>query len=288
MNPKLQKLERPWEYSAFPLTVRAKRFVAPDMIRITLSGDALRHFAPWGLDQRIKLVIPMADASQPDFGLLEEPTPNPKHWYTRWKALPAHSRNALRTYTPAEIRVHEHEIDVDFFIHEPSGPASAWAQSCQLGDGVVITGPDVRVGYTGYGIQYTPPAVPHSLLLIGDNTAVPAINSILRHTPLRTPVNVILHVSPGTEALFPKERKHCSLTVVNRSSASHADFEAAVQQWCAKHRSTFDTDGTGYAWIAGETETTKRIRRILLSELKLPKERVAFLGYWKEGGPLAE
>nr|WP_269450228.1 siderophore-interacting protein [Gordonia sp. LAM0048] len=91
---------RPWEYSAFPVTVASTQRISPNFIRVTLLDPSLGNFAPWGLDQRIKLVLPMVDGTEPDFGLLEDPTPHPKQWYTRWKELPADRRNELRTYTP--------------------------------------------------------------------------------------------------------------------------------------------------------------------------------------------
>lgn len=153
---------RPWAYSAFPVQVSRSRALSPRFVRITFRGDALRHFAPWGIDQRIKLVLPLADGTFSDTGLLDEPTPHPSDWYTRWKALDEDRRNVLRTYTPAAVRAADHELDVDFFLHDPAGPASAWAARARPGDRVVITGPDERVGWTGYGIHWAPRAVPSS------------------------------------------------------------------------------------------------------------------------------
>ena len=86
--------QRPWESSAFPVRVVRARRVTPGFLRITLAGPALADFAPWELDRRIELVLPMSDGSRPEFGLLDEPTPHPQQWYTRWKELPEGRRNA--------------------------------------------------------------------------------------------------------------------------------------------------------------------------------------------------
>jgi len=175
-------LARPWAYSAFPVAVRARRALSPHFLRLTFGGETLRHFAPWGADQRIKLVLPLPGGGLADFGLLAEPTPHPSDWYARWKALPVDERNVLRTYTPAAIRPEAGEIDVDFYLHSPEGPASRWARTAEIGETLVITGPDARNGWTGYGIHWQPPAL-GTFLLVADETAIPAVRNIAAALP---------------------------------------------------------------------------------------------------------
>ncbi|MET3861411.1 NADPH-dependent ferric siderophore reductase [Dietzia sp. 2505] len=290
---------RPWEYSAFPVTVTQSLQLSPGFRRITLAGDALRHFADWGLDQRIKLVLPMADGSRPDFGLLADPTPHPSHWYARWKELPEDRRNALRTYTPAATRPEVGEIDVDVFLHEPAGPASTWAATCAPGDELVLTGPDARAGYTGYGIHYTPPEPPSRLLLVGDASALPAIRNILAGLAEGTVVDVFLELANPADNTLDAPAPGTSIHLVEAdvvtgggSSADSSDsahdsaLERAVRDWGAGDGADISADPSAYAWIAGEAGATTRLRRYLTAYLAMPKDRVAFLGYWKLGGPL--
>ncbi|MEH6821618.1 MAG: siderophore-interacting protein [Dietzia psychralcaliphila] len=295
---------RPWEYSAFPVTVAQTRQLSPGFRRITLAGQSLRHFAEWGLDQRIKLVLPMPDGSRPDFGLLADPTPHPSHWYARWKELPEDRRNALRTYTPAAIRPEVGEIDVDVFLHQPAGPASTWAATCAPGDELVLTGPDARAGYTGYGIHYTPPEPPSQLLLVGDASALPAIRNILAALAHGTPADVFLELANPADNILdapaPGARIHlvepdavtAGGSTVDSSGANAADnaadsaLERAVREWGASNGADLATNPAAYAWIAGEAGATTRLRRYLTAEIAMPKDRVAFLGYWKLGGPL--
>ncbi len=291
---------RPWEYSAFTVTVTQSRQLSPGFRRITLAGPALRHFAAWGLDQRIKLVLPMPDGSRPDFGLLADPTPHPSHWYARWKELPKDRRNALRTYTPAAIRPDAGEIDVDVFLHEPAGPASTWAATCAPGDELVLTGPDARAGYTGYGIHYTPPEPPSRLLLVGDASALPAIRNILAALAPDTPADVFLELADPADNTLDAPAPGTSIHVVkadpatsggaaaasSSDSAADSALERAVRDWGASNGPGFAADPTAYAWVAGEAGATTRLRRYLTADLAMPKDRVAFLGYWKLGGPL--
>ncbi|EON32097.1 siderophore-interacting protein [Gordonia terrae C-6] len=278
---------RPWEYSAFPVKVAWTQRISPHFIRVTLTDPRLTNFAPWGLDQRIKLVLPMDDGTEPDFGLLEEPTPHPKQWYARWKELPADRRNELRTYTPSAIRPDAGEIDVDVFVHEPAGPASRWALTCAVGDRLVITGPDVRVGRTGYGIHFQPPHAPSQLLLVGDESAMPAIANILAATPPTTSADVLLELADPLDDIVGARRTHGRIQHVIRGHDTGRRLEDAVRDWGTRRAGEFRKGlPAAYAWIAGEATTTTRIRRYLTNELGMDKDHVAFLGYWKLGGPL--
>ncbi|UVY83933.1 siderophore-interacting protein [Brachybacterium sp. NBEC-018] len=275
---------RPWEYSAFPVQVRRREQVSPGFVRITLGGPALARFAPWGLDQGIKLVLPMADGSAPEFGLLDEPTPHPREWYTRWKALPVAERNVLRTYTPSAIRPEAGEIDVDVFVHEPAGPASTWAMTCAVGDGLVLTGPDVRAGRTGYGIHYAPPRDPPQVLLVGDESSLPAIRNILAALPEGTGGDVLLELADPADALLPALPPGIALEVIGPRGPAGTALEAGVSAWGARRPHAPGEER--YAWVAAESAAAARIRRRLTAELGLPRKQVAFRGYWTLGGPL--
>ncbi|MGO1283848.1 siderophore-interacting protein [Brachybacterium tyrofermentans] len=278
--------QRPWEYSAFPVRVVRARRLTPGFLRITLAGPALADFAPWGLDQRIKLVLPMSDGSRPEFGLLDEPTPHPQQWYTRWKELPEGRRNVLRTYTPAAIRVEAEEIDVDVYIHEPPGPASHWALSCAPGDELVITGPDARCGYTGYGLHYKPPNPLGQVLLVGDESSLPAISNIVATLTSGTLAHVFLELAGPEDNTLVAAESSVRVHVLERGPHAGEHLESAVRTWGAHHGGAFAHAPGSYAWIAGEAGATTRIRRYLTTDLALATERIAFLGYWKLGGPL--
>ncbi|ARJ03843.1 siderophore-interacting protein [Cnuibacter physcomitrellae] len=267
---------RPWAYSAFPVTVSARRMLSPRFLRLTLAGGSLEHFAPWGVDQRIKLVLPLPGGGLADFGLLDEPTPHPSHWYTRWKGLPEGERNVLRTYTPAAVRPDAREIDVDVFLHSPEGPASSWARAARVGDELVVTGPDARNGWTGYGIHWTPPDT-GPVLLVGDETALPAVRNIIGSLPPDASGVAIVEIGDPADdgalggAGLPSG---VELRIVRRGETASA---------VRAHASA----DLGAAWLAGESSVVTSCRR-LIRETGLPRERLSFLGYWREGGPLVD
>ncbi|MDR7277167.1 siderophore-interacting protein [Catenuloplanes atrovinosus] len=281
--------DRPWAYSAFPVRVGAIVRLSPGFVRVTLTGDALRHFAPWGVDQRIKLVLPLPGGGTADFGLLDEPTPHPSHWYARWRALPEAERNVLRTYTPAAIRAHDGEIDVDLVIHQPPGPASRWALTARPGDELVITGPDARAGYTGYGIRWTPGEARRTLL-IGDETAFPAIRNILTTLPGDVHATVLLETAEPADDLVSDVAgdDHTIHALVRTGVHGHA-LESAARAWADREAEGARLLGDGfYAWLAGESGAVTRIRQHLTRGHGIAKDRISFLGYWKLGGALVD
>ncbi len=281
-------LERPWVYSAFVVEVAAVARLSPGFIRITLRGEALANFAPWGLDQRIKIVLPMPGRPHPglaEFGLLDEPTPHPSDWYARWKALDEGDRNVLRTYTPSAIRVTEREIDVDFFLHEPAGPASAWALAARPGDPLVITGPNVRMGWTGYGIHWTPGEASR-FLLVGDETAFPALRNIVDSLPEAARPHVIAGVADAADDLVTRAIANRALVTRVEHRAGVDALSTAVRSWAAEHGAAAAADPGYGVWLAGESGVVTGIRRFLTAEVGMPKERISFLGYWRHGGPL--
>ncbi|WFR66333.1 siderophore-interacting protein [Curtobacterium flaccumfaciens] len=84
-------------YRVFSVRVAAVTPLTPHFVRVTLTGDALADFSSVGLDQRIKIVLPI-----PGHGFTD--LPDGEDWYGAWRALPDEERNPLRTYTVRSFR----------------------------------------------------------------------------------------------------------------------------------------------------------------------------------------
>lgn len=189
---------------------------------------------------------------------------------------------------------------MDVFLHQPAGPASMWAATCAPGDELVLTGPDARAGYTGYGIHYTPPEPPSRLLLVGDASALPAIRNILAALTDGTRAEVFLELADPADNTLGAPAPGTRIRVIKPDavagggsavddaddSSSDSALERAVREWGAQNGAVLASDPAAYAWIAGEVGATTRLRRYLTADLAMPKDRVAFLRYWKLGGPL--
>ncbi|HEX4246589.1 MAG TPA: siderophore-interacting protein [Pseudonocardia sp.] len=135
--------------------------VTPRMARVTLGGDELAGFPGDGPDQRIKLFFPMPGQDRPAM-------PRASSGGPVWP--PGQPRPVIRTYTVRRFDAAAGELDVDFVLHGEHGPAAAWAAAAAPGDWVGVSDPGGRY-------QPDPAALAH--LVIGDESALPAIATVL-------------------------------------------------------------------------------------------------------------
>ncbi|MCX6397365.1 MAG: siderophore-interacting protein [Propionibacteriales bacterium] len=123
--------------------------ISPSFVRVVLGSPELAEYGIEGprYDQRIKLVFP---------------------------------GDHMRTYTIRDVlgTGRETRFVVDIVVHEDglAGPGGGWALSAVPGDRVDVLAPRRGVPYGG--IEFAPSRT-DDLLLVGDETALPAIASIL-------------------------------------------------------------------------------------------------------------
>lgn len=286
---------------AFRARVAGIRRLSENFTRITFAGDELRHLGSAGFDQRIKLLFPLADGGWTDFGLFSGATVS--QWYTAWRQLPDEQRNAMRTYTVRASRPEVGEVDVDFVLHGTDGPASAWATGAAEGDGIVIIGPDSRAEGDAGGMEWHP-GTARRVLIAGDETAVPAICSIVESLDEGVGGHVFLEVPSSADVLPLRARADLSIEWLARDGAAHGNLlTPAVERWGREHVARreaaeveletdpdallWDSPGEArreaYAWLAGEAGVITGLRRHLVRDLGLDRSSVAFMGYWRTG-----
>lgn len=307
---------------AYRTRVCARRQLSPHFTRLTFHDAELAHFGTGGLDQRIKLMLRRADGGLPDVGLFEEPRPAMMQWYQRWRALPEDERNPIRTYTVRAVRPAACEIDVDFALHGAEGPASAWAMGAREGDEMIIIGPDARAETGNGGIAWDPGAATE-VLLAGDETAAPAICSVLESLDERYTGQAFIEVPTAADVLETGLRADVAVHWLARDDRPHgAALTEAVRAWGREHGptvaaggttagratgTTADTTASGeltdpdpaasplwevpeasqrgrwYAWLAGEAGIITGLRRHLVKDLGIDRRCVSFMGYWRTG-----
>lgn len=291
-------------YRAFRVRVAARRRLSPHFTRITFSGAELVDFGTAGLDQRVKVVLPLPGLGFTHF-------PDVDDWYAAWRELPVEHRNPFRTYTVREVRPDALEVDIDFVGHGDAGPASRWAARVEVGDEAVIVGPDERSPGRTLGIDWRPGAV-DQILLAGDETAAPAISAILGSLPVDAtgvalievpdPADTLDLIAPDGVAvrflprhpggahghrLIPAVREWVVRTCCAAGCIPVPDRPVAFEDpddaplWDVPEGTSLD--GDCYAWIAGEAGLVKTLRRFLVSDAGLDRRRVAFMGYWRQG-----
>ena len=290
-------------FRVFEVEVVSTTVLGPHFVRVTFAGDDLEDFADTGYDQRIKLVFPMAGGDLRNF-------PRTGDWYAGWRALPDDLRNPLRTYTVRDLRsvgTRYARLDVDFVLHGDEGPAGRWASRAGLGDRVLVVGPNARSTTFGGGIEFRPHSGARSVVLVGDETAVPAIAAILRRLPDNACGVAILEVPHPADRQSLVAPAGVDVRWLARTGgpgdavAGEALRAVAARMGQAPHRGTpipepelfddlvwevplgKDSRSPVYVWIAGESGVVTALRRRLVNELGVDRKAIAFMGYWKLG-----
>jgi NADPH-dependent ferric siderophore reductase len=297
--------------------VRVDR-LSPAFVRFELGGACLAEYGVDGpsYDQRIKLVFPHEDGPVPSFGTRGE------DWYTSWLALPLEERGHMRTYTIRDVvgEGTDTRLVVDIVVHADDhgdpGPGCAWASRAAVGDRLALIAP--RRGHAYGGIEFEP-GTARRLLLVGDETAVPAICAILgqlRHdvvgaafleVPSAADVLTVQHPE-GVEVVWLARDEDDHGTRLHQAVLDHLGVGAAASEepeeidpdlW---ETPTYSSSGEDvdvpttvvghdlddvYAWIAGESRMVTGLRRVLVKDLGVDRRQVAFMGYWRIGVSMA-
>lgn len=198
-------------YRPFAVTLTRREQLSDNFFRLTFSGPDLTEFADTCLDQRIKLVFG-TDAQLDEAAAAES-------WLDWWRDQPNETRPVMRTYTARFVRREAAELDVDFVTHGTDGPASRFALEAQLGDRLVIVG-----AYADHpeadtqGLAWRRDGA-SSVLLVGDETAQPAIANILRSLPAHVTGAAFIEVPSPGDAMVMDTAAEVAVTYLPRSAA---------------------------------------------------------------------
>ncbi|WP_030771755.1 MULTISPECIES: siderophore-interacting protein [unclassified Streptomyces] len=248
------------------LTVLRVSDVTPGMRRVTLGGPQLHAFEHAGLslpalrtegfDDHVKFFF-AEEGREP---VLPRQNVSSLDW-------PSNGRPISKDYTPVRFDPVAGEIDFDFVRHD-GGIASSWAQQAAPGQVTWIAGPKMSHGH---------PEGADWLLVIGDETALPAIARWLDEMPEGTRARVFVEVGEESHRQELPTRAEAEVTWLVRGGvpAGRSDLlERAVRdmEWLP---------GTVFVWAAGEAVTLKGIRRHLSVDRGVPREQTHITGYWR-------
>ncbi|MEV6940935.1 siderophore-interacting protein [Streptomyces sp. NPDC051172] len=256
----------------FSLRVVRTRRLGPSLVRVTFAGEDLKCFASHGRDQSLSLFLPHPGQSEPAV-----PYELGDGWWQAWRELPDGVRAVMRSYTLRSLRHDPDEIDVDFVLHTPAGPASAWAARAAAGDRVVVLGPAVA---DNRAIRFRPPADTDLVLIWGDETALPAVSAILESLPADARARVWLEVHDAGDIQDLVTAADAEITWLVRGAG---DVEGSPMALDALRTDRLPPAEHPYAWIAGESGSVKQLRRHLVQERGIDRRRVTFVGYWRQG-----
>ncbi len=239
------------------LTVARVETLAGGLLaRITFTGDGLRDFVSASFDDHVKVFFP-ADPSQPP--ALPEIGPDGLRFP---EGAP---RPAARDYTPRRYDAAARELVLDFVLHG-DGPAGAWAAQARPGQKLGIGGPRG---------SFVVPLAFDWHVLIGDETALPAISRRLEELPGQAQAIVLIEV-PSVRNQMPLAcRARAQVRWLPRDEGGPGLAQAAAGLRLPA--------GEGYVWVAAESAVAREVRAVMVERHGIDKSRIRAASYWKRG-----
>lgn len=236
------------------LEVLRAEWLTPVLRRLVLGGEGFAAFVPNDFtDAYVKL----------RFGTEDEPE--------------------VRTYTVREVDVDAGELVIDFVVHGPAGLAGPWARNATPGDRITLVGP---------AGAYRPDPDADWHLLVGDESALPAIAAAVEILPSDARGQVIVEVDSPEHQIPIAVPDGVELTWLHRESAEPAARDphdaavtvAADTPLARAVRSAPWLSGSPHVFVHGEAHTVMRgIRPYIRKERGVPAERASISGYWRRG-----
>ncbi len=297
---------RPKGYRIINVELKQRIHLSPSMARLVFTGEDIAQARTLAPDQRIKLLFPGADGTPSQL-------PVEGDWQAARRKLPAEQQPPMRTYTIRALRLQPAQMDVDFVLHGVNGPASAWATHARPGDRLQMVVPNKAYSGDPGGYEWLPPAGIRKVLLMGDETALPAIAGILEelqgypdHPDVQAFIEVpyesdcidlrchplarinwlprdLLGARHG-ETLIHAARELAELPPANSQRRPIKVSERNDEQRLWETAQPADNDF--YAWVAGESATVMNIRRHLINERGQERRNLTLMGYWRLGSSL--
>lgn len=241
------------------LEVRSVQRVTPHLIRITVGGEPLAGFTSPGFDDHAKLFFP--DAAT---GELTLPTAGPDG-----PIWPEGRKPTMRDYTPGRFDAAAGTLQFDFALHD-AGPATQWAERAKPGDVLGVGGPRG---------SFIVPTDFDWHLLIGDDTALPAITRRLAELPRDARALVLIEVDGPDDQIAFETQADPTVEWVHRNGAAPGTSTLLLDTL----RGLTLPDGDFHAWVGCESAAAKALRAHLVGERGANPKWTRASGYWRKG-----
>jgi len=233
-------------FSARHVQLLAREYISPNFIRLTLGGPDMAGFKSLGFDDHVKLILPQAGQQKPNLPYLVDEKPQVDE-----------PRPIMRDYTPLNYDERLNTIELDFALHTGNGAAMQWAKTAPIGQWAGLAGPR--------GSWVIAPGLDWYVLL-GDETALPAIERCLQERPFDAPMMVRIACAD------PRDQRAWALD------------EQVDMRYVPTLDGVLDTlslgAGTGFIWGAGEHNQMAALRTALLGQ-GLHARQMHLSAYWR-------
>lgn len=239
--------------------VETVEWLTPGLVRVVLGGPGLAGFEmPDATDAYVNVAFPPAGA--PYAAVFEPAAIRDGHPQELW---PIRRRYTVRFWDEAAGL-----LTLDFVVHGDAGIAGPWAATVAPGDVLVFEGP-------GSGYRPDPEADWH--LMVGDESALPAIAASLEAVPPGARVVVRLVCDGAEHEIALPTPGDLDLQWLHRKGDAVTDASLLPDAVAALDF----PEGRVHAFVHGEADEIRVIRRHLLSERGLQRRDMSCSPYWR-------
>ncbi|AJY46753.1 siderophore-interacting protein [Martelella endophytica] len=234
--------------------------ITPHMLRVIVAVDDVTPFI--GGDMHVRFIVPPPGRA-PVWPVIGDD--GRIVWPSGDDAL------LVRAYTIRAVDAERNQLAIDFLQHPMPGvdtPGADFAQNAKPGDRVALMGP---------GSGEVPKA--QSILLIGDETALPAIARIAAEVPEGTRLEAIIEVENAAEEQPLPTRGELSVCWLHR-----ADYPQGAETVLANEAiaAIAQSETDRFVWAACEKADIRIIRRVL-KERGHERRNMYVAWYWARG-----
>lgn len=241
-----------------PVQVESVELLTPRLVSVKIGGDSLHDFQITSPTSHVKVFLPAPGQKDP---VLPQAGPDGHVWPEDAQ------RPVVRTYTPRRFDADKRILEIQFVLHG-EGPASDWAQRAQPGD---------KLGVGGPGGRFSLEPEVDRWWIAGDESALPAIGTLLEALPESTTAEVHIEVSGPEDEIDLPSPAHTEISWHPRTGPNgwgEQLYQAAL---------SVSSPPTGRAWVGTEAAVMRRIRKHFLAEKGMPGSAIVTRGYWRLG-----
>lgn len=232
-------------------------WLTPAMVRVFLVGDDLAALPDLPFtDHYVKILFPPEGA---DYAWPFDP-----------EERPAEQWPVTRTYTIRSFDRDRGELVIDFVVHGDAGLAGPWAAKAKQGD---------QIGFFGPGGAWAPEPEADAHLLVGDEAALPAIAAALDQLADDAEAHVFVEVASVEHRQPLRTAPGIRVEWIHRDDHGLSYGEALA----AEVRRHELPAGRLAAFVHGNAEMVKDLRRFLFLENGVDRKQVSISGYWRTG-----
>ncbi|EFF82029.1 Siderophore-interacting FAD-binding domain protein [Acinetobacter haemolyticus ATCC 19194] len=181
----------------------------------------------------------------------------------------ADGQSISRVYTIRSFDPINAQIQIDFVKHEDLSPAMQWLNSAQVGTKIGLIGP-------------RPHFIPNfssqkHVVIFADDTAVPAVYSILKHWPHGISADIYIESAEKNIACDFPNLDQIQIHLLHKN---HHALEKGLLLKAAFQLENYENVTI---WAACERNEARALRHFFVEDKQFDKNDVRIAGYWKDG-----